>query len=1064
MVPPEEQLTPDNWGRHRAPDGEAQTAYIPRVADASADGVPGGPLPSVEFSQPSAAPRQNGVGQPTHPSVGPAPTAPPRPPAPSNAQTERSPGNAQAERPGPSAAGPHGASSGSSGPPFAPPRTVGSLTGAPAPASAADTAILRPDETMERRIAAARNAGTGSGGFPATPAHPGRSGERGMPAGDFSLNPSSTPRPVDTATPPATGAPRQLPPRPPSPPFAAGTGRDRPTDATEIGAQAAASGNRDDRQVRSGGHPGSDQAAPGVATNRSWPTQPSVNGAGGGQIGSSGREAGAAAPAGAAAAGGRTAAGVGAVAGGLAGGAAADALAADAVSAAAAAARRRAIDHGQPTAAEFDYFAKGQPGQADLNGAPTTGVSANVQRTSAPGDPIVASVATNGNAPTVTQPASQLTSTAQPGRTAQPSRTEHSKPAERPSPTAAGDPTGRAYPAGPGQPRTLADLTAPAHPTALSDLTGHAPTVNRTDLPGQAPTTNRGNAVPASNGSVPATSPAQGNGVQPDSRAPSGLDPRQGAGVTPGGPPARDTASAPLGGFVQANGLAAVNQPQINRPQPGNPQPGNPQPGNPQPGNPQPGNPQPSRPPQSGGQAARTTEHLNPAATAIINTAEAPTGLLPAVRDVDAGPPSDGRQPSDGGRRSGPTGQTSDGRPSPVEQPRLTGQPGELRRRPSPSPHPTVAQALSAGPLPSSAQIASAAQIAGEPQIANAPQSVNAARMPNPMHPSNATQLLGAGQLASAAQPLSADSTGLLSPVPGQAASAALAAADPAAALGAALVGSVRPPDPGLLPASAEEGEPVKAARGEKIVKLRPEQTDSGYESVYSKLTRPTLGSRIRTGFRVSGELMITFGLIVLLFAGYEVFGNSAKVQAEQNSLTNELDHEWNGPSTPATKGPAAPGTNLVGRLYIPKLDKEWVVVNGVRPEDIKYAPGHYPDTAAPGQIGNFSVAGHRIRKIFWRIDELTSGDVIGVETKDYWFVYRVYGHEIVKPTKVEVVSPVPDQPDATPTKALLTLTTCNPKFNNYERLIVHAQLVSKVKRDPSRPDAGEPAEMKTKA
>jgi len=256
----------------------------------------------------------------------------------------------------------------------------------------------------------------------------------------------------------------------------------------------------------------------------------------------------------------------------------------------------------------------------------------------------------------------------------------------------------------------------------------------------------------------------------------------------------------------------------------------------------------------------------------------------------------------------------------------------------------------------------------------------------------------------------------------------------------------------------------AKPRRGEKVVKLRPEQTDAGYKSVYSELTRPTVGSRIRAGVRVSGELMITFGLIVLLFAGYEVFGNSAKVQDEQNSLASELDQQWTDPTvgpTAAANGPAAPGTNLVGRLYIPKLDKEWVVVNGVRPQDIRYAPGHYPDTALPGKVGNFSVAGHRIRKIFWRLDELHAGDVIGVETRDKWYVYKVTNQEIVKPSAVEVVAPVPDKPGVKPTKALLTLTTCNPKFNNYQRLIVHAQLVDTVKRDPTLPDAGKPAEMK---
>ena len=313
-------------------------------------------------------------------------------------------------------------------------------------------------------------------------------------------------------------------------------------------------------------------------------------------------------------------------------------------------------------------------------------------------------------------------------------------------------------------------------------------------------------------------------------------------------------------------------------------------------------------------------------------------------------------------------------------------------------------------------------------------------------------------------------SPGRPSPVPRPAVSAAEAArqaAGPDVALGAAPVavvtgarsegGSPEPePDP------AEAG---RHKRGERVVKLRPEQTDEGYKSVYSELTRPTIGSKIRTGIRTSGELMITFGLVVLLFAGYQVFGNSAAVDSEQDSLTEELDEAWADPTVAPTagapKGPAAPGDNLVGRLYIPKFDKKWVVVDGVQPDDIRYAPGHYPETAKPGQVGNFSVAGHRVRKIFWRLDELQDGDVIGVETRDSWYVYRVYQQVVVKPHQVEVVAPVPGKPRAKATKALLTLTTCNPKFNNYERLIIHAELVKTVPRDQAVADAGMPPEMK---
>ncbi|MDG4807003.1 class E sortase [Micromonospora sp. WMMD1120] len=264
-------------------------------------------------------------------------------------------------------------------------------------------------------------------------------------------------------------------------------------------------------------------------------------------------------------------------------------------------------------------------------------------------------------------------------------------------------------------------------------------------------------------------------------------------------------------------------------------------------------------------------------------------------------------------------------------------------------------------------------------------------------------------------------------------------------------------------PTGDSANEPPQPRRGERVVQLRPHQTGEGYKSVYSELTRPSLGSRIRTGVRVTGEVLITFGLVVLLFAGYEVWGKSAIVDAHQNDLTNELAQAWGptgDPTVVPSAGPSAKpsppvrGKPLAG-LYIPKLEKNWVVVEGVTQEDIRFAPGHYPASALPGQVGNFSVAGHRNRATFWRLDELDDGDPIVVESKTDWYVYRVSQSRIVRPTQVEVVAPVPGQPDKKPTKRMLTLTTCNPKFDNYQRLIIHAEL------DRTQPkSAGRPAEL----
>ncbi|GAA3752524.1 hypothetical protein GCM10022225_41240 [Plantactinospora mayteni] len=252
--------------------------------------------------------------------------------------------------------------------------------------------------------------------------------------------------------------------------------------------------------------------------------------------------------------------------------------------------------------------------------------------------------------------------------------------------------------------------------------------------------------------------------------------------------------------------------------------------------------------------------------------------------------------------------------------------------------------------------------------------------------------------------------------------------------------------------------------RGDRVVQLRPEQTGEGYRSVYSELTRPSVGSRIRTGIRATGEVLITFGLVVLLFAAYEVWGKSTIVNAHQDDLSQQLAQQWDepdptvGPTPTATPKPAkpVPGKPIAG-LYIPKLDKHWTVVEGVSQKDIRYAPGHYPTSALPGQVGNFSVAGHRNRATFWRLDELDNGDAIVVESKDAWFVYHVSQTRIVRPSQVEVVAPVPGKPGKKPTEAMLTLTTCNPKFDNYQRLIVHAELI---RTEPKAAGSPRPPEL----
>jgi sortase A len=212
---------------------------------------------------------------------------------------------------------------------------------------------------------------------------------------------------------------------------------------------------------------------------------------------------------------------------------------------------------------------------------------------------------------------------------------------------------------------------------------------------------------------------------------------------------------------------------------------------------------------------------------------------------------------------------------------------------------------------------------------------------------------------------------------------------------------------------------------------------------------RKRSGGPVRTTIRVVGEILITLGLVVLLFAVYEVYGKTADINNHQNQLEQQLEQNWGGSTSPTpaagkpAKNPAPPPGGAVARLYIPKLQKHWVVVEGVTLHDIRYAPGHYPDTAMPGDIGNFAVAGHRVPAIFWDLDKIHKNDPIVVETSQNWYVYRVTINEIVTPHSVEVIAPTPDKPGVKPTHAMMTLTTCNPKWDNYQRMVIHAQLVS---------------------
>lgn len=257
------------------------------------------------------------------------------------------------------------------------------------------------------------------------------------------------------------------------------------------------------------------------------------------------------------------------------------------------------------------------------------------------------------------------------------------------------------------------------------------------------------------------------------------------------------------------------------------------------------------------------------------------------------------------------------------------------------------------------------------------------------------------------------------------------------------------------------------------------------------------------------GRTLIGLGLVVLAFAAFQLWGTGLQEERAQSSLEDDFEArraelealasqsdslavdpvgdagesdtaegESSEPSIPANVWPeedpdgideidnpvieraeptVAPALaealipdvgEAMGAIRIPAIDVERQVIEGVRRDDLRQGPGHYPTTPLPGQAGNAAIAGHRTTygSPFHNLDLLEPGDAIIVETLQGEFRYEVMaqenpeggdpiGHFIVNPSQVEILEDYGDN--------RLTLTACHPKYSARQRIVVTAVLVS---------------------
>lgn len=213
------------------------------------------------------------------------------------------------------------------------------------------------------------------------------------------------------------------------------------------------------------------------------------------------------------------------------------------------------------------------------------------------------------------------------------------------------------------------------------------------------------------------------------------------------------------------------------------------------------------------------------------------------------------------------------------------------------------------------------------------------------------------------------------------------------------------------------------------------------------------------------GELLVTGGVLILLFLAWQLWWTDVVADRAQDRTTEALLEQWDADADLATEEPdatrvppqqdstvleALPGEALAV-MRVPAFGADWVrpVLAGTGTEVLQQGVGHYDGAVLPGEVGNFAVAGHRTTygAPFNPIADLVVGDAVVVETASEFHVYRVSGSEIVRPSDVEVIAPVPDRPGEEPTQAFLTMTSCHPMFSARQRYVVHALLESSTPR-----------------
>jgi sortase A len=219
----------------------------------------------------------------------------------------------------------------------------------------------------------------------------------------------------------------------------------------------------------------------------------------------------------------------------------------------------------------------------------------------------------------------------------------------------------------------------------------------------------------------------------------------------------------------------------------------------------------------------------------------------------------------------------------------------------------------------------------------------------------------------------------------------------------------------------------------------------------------------MRRALRGLSSVLIATGVLLVLDAALTVVWQEPVTaiygKVRQGELGGDLDKLNKAPLTPAERGVLKQlrsnqariaflarsmrrhvhDGQAIGRIKIPHIHANYVMVEGTGAAPLRKGPGHYPATPFPGMPGTVGVAGHRTTYLapFNKLDKLNKGDEVRIEMPYATVTYRVERTQIVKPTALWVTRRVGYD--------RLVMTACHPKYSAAKRIAVFARQVSAV-------------------